>query len=149
MENHAPRALSRVVSELFTLDPADLDHSKCPIYYALLETLVLEIVDICPPEDAVNILLAFTEKMYGCELGSPGPLVRAIESLENYLEPLAESVRRHPTYYTLWMVNRYLNTIDKTTCCLWLELLKESIKYPRATKDTKEQAAFFLEHQLQ
>jgi hypothetical protein len=148
MENQAPRALSRVVSELFTLNPADFDDFKCPNYYEFLEPLVLEIVDICPPGDAANILLAFAEKMDGCDFGSPGPLVRAIESLENYLEPLAESIRRHPTDYAIWMVNRYLNTIDETSCGQWLVLLREAMEHPRASKGTKEMAQHFLEYQL-
>src|SRR5262245_5121478 len=54
----------------------------------------------------VSLLVRFPD----AELGSPGPLVQALEGIPGYLPLLRDSIRRQPTHYTAWMVNRLLNT---------------------------------------
>lgn len=52
----------------------------------------------------------FMERNAAAELGSPGPLVHFLERFyPRYLSRLVESVRRCPTFMTIWMVNRILN----------------------------------------
>lgn len=52
----------------------------------------------------------FIERNAHADLGSPGPLVHFIERhYPRYCRHLVESVERHPTTHTLWMLNRILN----------------------------------------
>ncbi len=96
----------------------------------------------------VPTMFRLMERWPEADLGKPGPLVHAIESLEVsiYGEMLAESVRRRPMYLNLWMVNRILNE-NPPDADHWLLLLRDVTLDPSATADAKEEAAGFLDHQ--
>jgi hypothetical protein len=68
-------------------------------------------------------MFALMERLDGVDLGSPGPLVHALESTGAAYEPrLKASVQRKPSPLTVWMVNRILNT-DRPNRGSWLDLL--------------------------
>ena len=142
------RPLARVVADLLTLDAADFDPAGTPEYYTKLEPLVHEVVALCPPPEAADILLGAAEKMDGWDLGPPGPLAPAVENLTGYEPHLMASVKRHPTAYTVWMANRLLNALADTARGPWLELLMGVAKHPRASAVTRDAAARFLQHQF-
>src|SRR5689334_20949636 len=74
------------------------------------------------------------ERGWEADLGSPGPMVHAIETLDvpAYLPLLVESVRRRPMYLNLWMLNRILNvTRDGDEHTILLNLLREVRDDPR------------------
>src|SRR4051812_40289778 len=89
------------------------------------------------------------EQGWDADLGSPGPMVHGIETLEvsAYAAPLIESVRRRPMYLNLWMVNRILNvTQDTEERLVWMNLLREVCKSSERA-DGSQIAAGFLKHQ--
>lgn len=53
----------------------------------------------------------FIERNADADLGTPGPLIQFLERFyPRYCARLVESVQRRPTLYTLWMLNRILNS---------------------------------------
>lgn len=53
----------------------------------------------------------FIERNADADLGTPGPLIQFLERFyPRYCARLVESVQRRPTSYTLWMLNRILNS---------------------------------------
>jgi hypothetical protein len=100
-------------------------------------------------ERVVPAMFRAMERSPDADLGSPGPLVHAIESLpvERYEPELVESVRRRPMYLNLWMVNRILNgTSDRRHREKLLELLRGVLSCPWSA-EVGEIAAGFLEFQ--
>jgi hypothetical protein len=92
-------------------------------------------------------MFALMERMEDVDLGSPGPLVHALESTGAAYEPgLMESVRRKPSSLSVWMVNRILNTtrVDRAA---WLDLLAVAATHPLASDTTRSAAKAFLAHQ--
>jgi hypothetical protein len=96
----------------------------------------------------IPAMFSVTERCATADLGTPGPLVHCLESLgyEAYLPQLLDSVRRQPTYLTVWMVNRILNSDipDKHRKQL-LDLLESVVANPAASPTEVEQAKRFLE----
>jgi hypothetical protein len=79
-----------------------------------------EIEDLCEELEnrqdknmAIQALFTFIENNDGKDLGSPGPIVKLLEQFnEIYKIKLYESIQRKTTFYNLWMLNRYLNSIN-------------------------------------
>ena len=116
-----------------------------------LYALIQELYDTPNRELAIdamfNMLERFPDPDAHQSLGSPGPLVHMLEKL-NYQVKLIESVRRKPSTYTVWMINRTLNTeLSKEQRAFWLELVHEVLMHPLASEGTKNDARNFIEHQ--
>jgi hypothetical protein len=88
------------------------------------------------------------ERLDGEELGSPGPLVHALERWQGtYEEMLVASVQRKPVLLSVWMVNRILNS-DPPDAHRWLNLLQSVVAHPMASKETKALANEFIQYQV-
>jgi hypothetical protein len=83
------------------------------------------------------------------ELGVPGPVVHSLEAAGGYEHQLPRSLRRCPSYYTLWMVNRILNALGTSDRerAPWIGLLREVLENPNAPQPVKETAERFLRKQ--
>jgi hypothetical protein len=93
-------------------------------------------------------MFSLLERFPDAELGSPGPLVQALEGIPGYLPLLRDSIRRQPTHYTAWMVNRLLNTsLPSDQRESWLSELRTAFVHPLASEQTRLFAKDFLEHQ--
>ena len=101
------------------------------------------------PERAIRPMFDLMERLPASVLGSPGPLVHALEKMEGHYEAeLAESIRRKPTTLSVWMVNRLLNVTSKPRQReFYLELLRLVIEHPEASETEQDQAERFIEHQ--
>lgn len=98
--------------------------------------------------EAFPTLFGVLERFPDAHLGTPGPIVYALESIPGYEPFLAESVRRQPTYYTVWMINRILNVEDTGPARTeWLQLMESAGRHPRAPYGLAEKVAHFLEFQ--
>jgi hypothetical protein len=96
----------------------------------------------------IPAMFSLMERCVGADLGSPGPLVHCIESVgsEHYLAHLLDSLRRQPTYLTVWMVNRILNSeVPQTQRKQLLNSLEAVVENPAATPTAVEQAKWCLE----
>jgi hypothetical protein len=101
-----------------------------------------------PTSEAAPMILGFIERFASptkfdarYDLGTPGPLVRTLESLPGYESFLVESVRRAPTPLTIWMVNRILNeSRGSTRYKVFLSVLRGVLDHPTAPPEIKEEA---------
>lgn len=97
--------------------------------------------------DWADEMFALMERLDDADLGSPGPLVHALESTGAAYEPhLEASVRRKPSPLSVWMVNRILNT-GRSDRESWVDLLKIAARHPLAAEATQDAAQAYLTHQ--
>jgi len=88
------------------------------------------------------------ERFPDAEFGSPGPLVHELEAISGYLPLLCDSVRRQPTYLTVWMISRVLNSdLRSDQREAWLSELRAALEHPLASAQTRRFAEDVLEHQ--
>jgi hypothetical protein len=120
-----------------------------------LYVLLPELARVSTPRDATLTILKLIERLSDtpdlgdCELGTPGPMVHELEKLAGYEPQLIESVDRFPTYHTVWMVNRIMNTLDKDDhWAQLLDVLKRAAVAARAAPGARENARRFIRHQL-
>ncbi len=118
---------------------------------AYLEKLVGEFKQVDDPASLFPHLFAFFEARPEAELDVSRPLVHFMEShYPAYLDELANSLERRPTYHAVWMVNRVLNSDlsadDREILLQWLASVEE---HPDADDLCKETARQFLSVQLE
>jgi len=106
-------------------------------------------IDLLPGrESAVEPLFQLLERNADSELGNPGPVVHALEAIPGYEPKLIASLHRHPTYYTVWMVNRILNTeLSAHDRAAWLGELRAAASHALADASVVESVEHFLTHQ--
>ena len=113
--------------------------------------LVSELYDLIEPiEDHPELksitqdIFIFIENSPEADLGSPGPLVHLLETIDNCREMLHESIKRKPVSLTVWMLNRWLN-LQVEQREKELTLLKSVLGHSKADEETKERAQGYLE----
>jgi hypothetical protein len=96
----------------------------------------------------VEALLGLLERFPDADLGAPGPLVHALESIPGYEAQLLGSLARQPTTYTVWMCNRILNaSTDPQQEAQWMHALEAAAIHPKANETTRQDARAFLAFQ--
>lgn len=101
------------------------------------------------PDHIIPAMFGLLERLDGVDLGSPGPVVHLLESFDRiYEHDLKESLARHPTPLTVWMVNRLLNRRSDGRE-VWLQLLEEAANHPTASVETRDDAAEFRAFQTE
>lgn len=141
------RSLAEIAVELDGLTLLDFDPMNDQAdgddrLYALCE----ELAQRDDPHRWAPLLYALMERLDTADLGSPGPIVHALEAWNGYRPLLADSLRRKPTPSTVWMANRVLN-INPSDAPEWLELLRSAADHPAASAHTRLEAHHFAEHQ--
>ena len=97
---------------------------------------------------AAPAMFALLERFPDAEFGLPGPLVHELEAIPDYLPLLRDSLRRQPTSYTAWMVNRLLNTkLPREQRESWLSELQAALEHPLASEQTRRAAERYLTYQ--
>lgn len=143
------RPIEQVVADLDALAPADFDMSRAEANgiqrcYELAD----EILAWSSSEKVARAVFAVFERLPHSDLGSPGPLIHAIEKVPNYESLLLESVERHPTPHTVWMINRLLNLPQpRERRRQLLALLRNAMSHPMANTATRNAARQFLHWQ--
>lgn len=109
-----------------------------------------KVESILPIQDKILIepLFKLLEKFPFFNFGNPGNIVRYLEGFahEVYVPFLYDSVRRQPTEYNVWMVNRYLNTLDNDEKAEGIMILEEALQKD-INEGVKEWINEFLEEQ--
>ena len=115
-----------LISALEAFTPAEASDSVARLYE------ILDGFDDLPSREAVlPAMFGILERYPDADLGSPGPLVHAIESVPNYESALAASLSRRPTFLSVWMIGRILNSsISVGERASWLERLREASIHP-------------------
>jgi hypothetical protein len=140
------RTLEEITTDLDQLSPLDFDYSHVDARgLERLNQFCAEITEF-GTELAAPILFATMERLDGCDLGSPGPLVHTVESMPNYQQFLKDSLFRKPTPLSVWMTNRIVNSHPRNRAD-WLSLLRRTSSHPSASAETKRQALLFLKFQ--
>ncbi|MEC7840304.1 MAG: hypothetical protein VX777_09730 [Chlamydiota bacterium] len=93
------------------------------------------------PESALAAMFGILERYPDEELGSPGPLVHAIEKCAGYEHMLFESLKRQPGTLTLWMLHRLIKYDPRKE---YVDVLRSVIDHPKASEQTKEDAGVIL-----
>jgi hypothetical protein len=127
-----------------------------------LETVIIrnpedlyEVEDLCDELEnnpdkhlAIKALFTFMENNDSADLGSPGYVVKLLETFpEIYKSELYESINRKATYYNLWMLNRYLNYLNNSLeKQKGLDLLASIANDNNQSKYIQERARDFLDN---
>ena len=123
------RSIDELIDDFQALTPEDFDpeqHDRTGI--ERLFDLAKEIELLPQSNQHMPLLFETLERLAEADLGSPGPLVHAIERMGDYGELLQQSYQRKPTPLTTWMINRILNQyIDPVKRELWLGLLQHAL----------------------
>lgn len=111
-----------------------------------------ELLKMPQTELAIPTLFAVFERLSDADFGAPGNLVFTLEGLPDYESELVHSMRRKPTYYTIWMVNRIMNSLPhdaevEKQRAFWLDLMIEVSTHPMADEAAKEEAQDFIAFQ--
>ena len=142
MEADDPIAV--VIAALNSFEPARDDTDNLYRLYQLFEGFR----SLPDRERVMPVMFSLLERFPDAEFGSPGPLVQELEAIPGYLPLLRDFVRRQPTYHTVWMVNRLLNTkLPSDQRESWLSELRAALEHPLASEQTRRSAEDFLEHQ--
>jgi len=110
-------------------------------YTRKLSKLTDKLLQTTNPESALDAMFAILERYPEEELGSPGPLVHAIEKCRGYELALIDSVKRQPGTLSVWMLYRLIKYDPKA---IYLEALQGILSHPKASEQTKEDAALIL-----
>ena len=94
-------------------------------------------------------LFNLLERYPNFNFGEPGRVIHLMERYENniYAPLLFDSLKRKPTKYTLWMLNRYLNSIPEEEQKEGIDLLKEIVAKD-SNPEIVDEAIFFLQDYL-
>ena len=142
------RSIREVIAELDAFQPANFEEDILEEGFDHLYDVCAELADTLHPEYGAEALFALLERIEGKDLGSPGPAVQALEKLADYQAGLIGSMQRKPTTYTVWMVNRVLNTpLTPELRQYWLGLLQATLSHVSASEETKAEAERFIEYQ--
>jgi len=110
-------------------------------YLEKLRKLTDELLAHPNPEQGLAAMFEILERYPDEELGSPGPLVHAIERCRGYEEALFTSLQRQPATLTVWMVQRLMKYDPR---CQYVEALKGVIVHPKVSEQTREDAELIL-----
>jgi|SRR5579859_7226318 len=141
------RSLVEIAAELdaltvFDFDPMNLKANGDDRLHALCA----ELTERDDPTHWAPLLYAFMERLDTADLGTPGPVVHALEAWDGYRSLLVDSLQRKPTPLTVWMLNRVLNT-NPPDARQWQELLRGAADHPAASAQARAGASRFREYQ--
>ena len=129
-----PTHVQVLIEELDAFRPAD-DGECVGQLYALLEGFE----SLEERLQAVPAMFRVLERFPDADLGSPGPLVHAIESTADDESLLRRSFGTAPTALTAWMINRILNSrLASADRAEWLELLSDVAERRSALRPPEE-----------
>ena len=114
-----------------------------------------EIENMCQNVDNLSIIrpiFMVFENNPNFNFGNPGDLIRIVERFHQYPEyenELYESIRRKPTEYNLWILNRLLNKFEDERKKTGIELFKAVLNNSEVPVNVKDWAKEFLEEQTE
>lgn len=112
-----------------------------------LDEYVMQLEEQGAGVETVMPILKIIEKHPVDDFEFPWALVHFIEKFfgNGYEERLVESLKRRPTAYTVWMLNRMINGSEDAD--EYLKLMKEMSERGDIEKEIRESAKDFLDYQ--
>jgi len=139
--------LEQVIAGLDAFKPAPIDITNTQYFYKLLDGF--HDLPVEERRKAIPDFFALFERFPEAELGNPGPLVHTLEAMGGYESQLRESIVRVPSIYTVWMVNRILNTeLPDPTRQEWMKVLERVQDNTETSDDIRGEAANLLQYQI-
>lgn len=137
-------AINDIIAALNTFEPGHDDTDNlCRLY-----EIFSDFRSLPQRGRAMPAMFFLLERFPDAEFGVPGPLVHELEAIPDYLPLLRDSVRRQPTSYTVWMINRLLNTtLPGEQRESWLSELRAALDHPLASEQTRKAAERYLIYQ--
>ena len=138
--------LEQFCSELKKLDPEGSDGLVADLY---------DLVELIDEKDDISsvfeTVFKFFEDYPDADVGNPGPLVHMMERrYPNYMFALLNSVRNNPTYMSVFMLNRVLNSdLSSEKRENYLELLKAAAFGDSEDEIMKENAQELYQYQTE
>lgn len=134
--------ITEFCNALDSLDPEKSDGLVADLY---------DLVDLLEGENVITLIyepvFRFFEKHPDTSIGNPGPLVHLLEShYPDYVPTLIVSIGQNPTYSSLIMLHRIMNSeLSKEDQSRYLALLKTVADNSTADEITKENAQEFYD----
>jgi len=96
--------LDEAINKFGSFSPTGDEALDLRMFYALIDQLG----ELKYADDVRRELITIFERNPNANLGSPGPIVHALEEspVDEHVALLAESLRRHATVMTVWMAER-------------------------------------------
>jgi hypothetical protein len=141
--------INDVITALDTFEPTDYDVKN----ELRLDEIFADFRALPDRARAMPAIFSLLERFPDAEFGSPGTLVHELEAIAGYERLLYErllrdSLRRQPTFRTVWMVNRILNgRLPDDQRETWLSELRMAGEHPLAGEGTRYSVEHFLEYQ--
>jgi hypothetical protein len=143
--------INNAIAALNTFQPSDDDVDNQARLYEIFKNFRT----LAGRDRAMPAMFALLERFPDTDsLGVPGPLVHEMEAILDpdghhaHLSLLRDSVRRQPSYYTIWMMNRILNTeLPREQRESWLLELRAAIEHPRSSEDIRRTVERYLDYQ--
>ena len=110
-------------------------------YLSALSQLTDELLTTNNPELGLDAMFSLLERYPDEEIGSPGPLIHAIEKCKGDEIKLCASIRRRPSTLAIWALYRL---IEKDPQPLFIDVLKEAENNQEASEQIREDAALLL-----
>jgi hypothetical protein len=131
------RGIDDVISDVDAFQSHATESENLERLFAILEGL-----EQMPQNDrAVEPLFRLIERNSDADLGNPGPIVHSLEAIAPRSKLLAESLMRRPTFYTIWMVGRILNSEkQEPDRVFWLSQLEKTLIHPLSTSRERKRA---------
>jgi hypothetical protein len=137
-------AINSVISALDAFKPVDNDVENIGVLYEIFQGFQ----SIPDREQAILAMFGLLERFPDADLGNPGPVVHELEAIAGYEPQLIESLHRQPTYLTVWMVNRILNSdLPDPEQAMWLAELNAARQHPKSSDSTNKWVEELLEDQ--
>jgi len=98
--------------------------------------------------ELVEPILRFIEEHPDIDYGMPGPLTHFVEKYyrKGYEAKLIESIRRRPTFATVWMLNRIINgTKADSEKQMFIAEMEKAKVHPRMDSDALAQVRVFFD----
>ncbi len=131
-----PRSIESIIADLQIFDTQG-------DYLLRLGKLTDEVLANEEPEKALDAMLGILERYPEDELGSPGPLVHAIEQCIGYERNLLNSIEKQPSVLSVWMLCRLVREEREVK---YLEALRAVMKNPKAGEQVKEDVQILLSY---
>ncbi len=138
--------VTQFCNALDNLDPEESDGLIADLY---------DLVDLLENENEISLIyesvFRFIEKYPDADIGNPGPLVHFLEAhYPDYVPTLVASVEQKPTYNSVVMLHRIMNSkLSKEDYLRYLALLKAAADSNTADEITKDNAQELYEFQIE
>ncbi len=141
------RTCEQIIEDINKLKAEDFDlMSPTASGMERLYEYMEELETLPDAERLIPSLFRFIERFPDVDLGSPGPIVHALERMEGrYEQELKRSIERTPTRLTLWMVNRLIN--GEVNVQEWLHVFRSVSASPKVFPTVRQSALEYIEFQ--